>query len=181
MKALAQGGLLFRRSVRKPIRLAASAAAVTFALSLAASDVALAGNCRTVSGTVNALQAVPCPAGDGSCFQTTFTGDLRGSSLSALTVLLIVDPVKGEAIFSAQSALEIQAPNGVIYTTDVGKATGCQVTNNQLVCASSIETLVITSGERAYKKATGQITLSGPYFSGKPGTYEGQICKGNQD
>lgn len=165
----------FRSFVRT---LAASAAAAALGMTLLFGDAAFAQSCRTVSGTVEPLQPVPCPGFIGSCFQTTFSGDIQGSSLSALTALLVTDPAKGEVVFSAQTSLQIHAPNGVVYTRDAGTASGCQFVNNQLVCPSGTETLVITSGERAYRNASGQLTLSGGYMNGQPGTYQGQICIG---
>ena len=174
MKVSALRVYLFRPSART---LAASAAAAALGMTVLFGDAAFAQSCRTVSGTVQPLQPAPCPGFIGSCFQTTFSGDIQGSSLSALTAVL-PGKTEGEIAFSAQSSLQIQAPNGVVNTTDVGTGSGCKFVNYQPVCTSGTEKLVITSGERAYRNASGEIILSGGYMNGQPGTYQGQICIG---
>ena len=140
------------------------------------SSIAVADTCKTVTGTISALQPIPCPNPLG-CFKGTFSGDLTGTFHSLLTGLTVVDPDNGTLSFTARTAIETTStPIGALFTSDVGTGTGCFLLNNQFVCPYSNEVLTVTFGLRAYAQAYGSINLSGGYMAGQPGAYQGQIC-----
>jgi hypothetical protein len=171
----------FRRNTSQRMR-RTLAARVALSAALAFSGVAVAEQCKPVSGTFTLAPLIPCPDGVVAlgCFQGAFDGNLKGTSISGLTSLQPVHDHPGTMIFTARST--IQLPGGTVTTTDAGIGTDCQPVGTQFVCASSNEILAITSGTGKYAGAYGTIFLSGPYMSGNPydslGAYQGQICTG---
>jgi hypothetical protein len=154
------------------------AARVALSAALACSGVAVAQQCKQVSGTFTLVPLTSCPAGT-ACFQGTFGGDLSGTSISGLTGLQPTPEQAGVVKFTARSMITVES-GGTINTTDIGVGTRC--TGLVGPCASSHEVLTIISGTAPYAQAHGTIILSGPYMSGdlknSLGAYQGHICTG---
>ena len=146
-----------------------------FMASLVFSGVAIAQqNCKSISGTVSPLTPLTtCPAGYSACFQGQFTGDIAGSFTSGLTKLEFIS--ESSVRFEARTL--ITTGNHTISTFDSGIGVGCGVVSGPVICASSTETLGITSGTGAYTQAYGTVTLLDVGFT-HGGTYQGQLCHG---